>query len=398
MTKPRTALLFLFFLLVFLTPSRDSRADTADCPIRVSVITCGTGNALYSYFGHTAIRITDSARNMDLVYNYGTFDFDDPDFYLKFAQGKLLYFISYSDYPSFKSEYVQDHRSLSEQVLRLNCEQKSALEEFLAWNALPQNMFYRYDFFLDNCTTRIRDIFPAYLGKGFSWNEPHDPGRVSFRQAINRYLARDPWTGLGINLLLGSGTDQLLSPQTSMFLPDSLMHYLGRATLEGKPLVKQTRILYLPPRSSQGRTWLSPLVVFSLWLLLILWISWNAEHLNPYLIVALDGVFFFLTGILGILFLLMWFDTDHSMTKWNDNLLWAFPLNILLAFLLPGRKTIVKRYAALAAILTAFYLVGTWFLPQKPQPALIPVLLALLVRLTAVSRSKYPYRERVKLV
>ncbi|RYG03456.1 MAG: DUF4105 domain-containing protein [Chitinophagaceae bacterium] len=128
------------------------------CNLRVSILTCGPGEDLYSIFGHSAIRIMDASNGMDIVYNYGTMEFDDFSFYVKFTRGQMLYYLSYTDMNSFLYEYQVTKRSVTEQELRLTCEDKIRLFGALKLNATDENKYYNYSFLYDNCSTRIRDI------------------------------------------------------------------------------------------------------------------------------------------------------------------------------------------------------------------------------------------------
>jgi hypothetical protein len=139
-----------FFLLPLTSFAQDSSH------IRISLLTCTPGDELYSTFGHSALRVTDSSSVSDIVFNYGTFNFDDPGFYIKFIRGKLLYYVSTADFPDFKEEYQNTNRGMTEQVLNLSAPEKLALMHFVYNNAKEQNRYYQYDFFLDNCTTRLR--------------------------------------------------------------------------------------------------------------------------------------------------------------------------------------------------------------------------------------------------
>lgn len=125
--------------------------------LRISLLTCTPGEELYSTFGHSALRVTDSNAVTDLVYNYGTFNFDDEGFYLKFARGKLLYYVSVELFRDFAANYQYENRGITEQVLNLSGEEKIRMRHFLEENLQPQNRYYKYDFFFDNCTTRLRE-------------------------------------------------------------------------------------------------------------------------------------------------------------------------------------------------------------------------------------------------
>ena len=138
---------------------------TNNSQLKISILTCGSGEDLYSVYGHSAIRVVDSLRGTDVVYNYGTFNFGDPDFYMKFTRGKLDYYVNDEQYEGFVSMYQQDGRSVYEQVLELNSTDANAINDFLINNLKEENKYYKYDFLFDNCSTRLRDIFTKTFGK-----------------------------------------------------------------------------------------------------------------------------------------------------------------------------------------------------------------------------------------
>src|ERR1044072_1645516 len=140
-------IVFVFFLSIKLTAQNTTHT-------RISVITCGPGDELYSLFGHTALRIIDSVHHSDIVYNWGGFTFDQPNFYLKFMRGKLLYYSTADYYPEFMQEYIEENRGVYEQVLNLDSTSKQQIIEAIKYNMEGDNRFYKYDFLLDNCTTR----------------------------------------------------------------------------------------------------------------------------------------------------------------------------------------------------------------------------------------------------
>ena len=148
---------FLFCSLVAQHPA-DSIGNKTACHLRLSLLTCTPGTELYSTFGHSAIRVTDTSGKTDIIFNYGTFDFDDPAFFVKFVRGKLLYFVSIDEFENFLDQYNYEKRGITEQVLDLSCDVKKNLLIALHDNAKEENRYYKYDFVYDNCTTRIRDI------------------------------------------------------------------------------------------------------------------------------------------------------------------------------------------------------------------------------------------------
>ncbi len=155
---------------MFLSFLHPHTAQDTRCHTRISLLTCAPGEELYSTFGHTALRVIDSVAGSDIVYNYGTFDFDDPNFYMKFIRGKLDYFLSVNQFPDFMYEYQYFQRSVWEQEINLSCSEKQQLMSALALNMQGDNRKYKYDFIYDNCTTRVRDlIFGIITGQCCAW-------------------------------------------------------------------------------------------------------------------------------------------------------------------------------------------------------------------------------------
>ena len=146
-----------FFVLLFFLPAKIFAQDDS-CHLRISILTCSPGEELYSTFGHSAIRVTDSVSHNDIVYNYGTFNFDEPGFYTKFIRGKLSFYLSTDDFDSFISDYREEKRDITEQVLNLTCAEKYNVVMLLQTNMMALNRTYKYDFTFDNCTTRLRDL------------------------------------------------------------------------------------------------------------------------------------------------------------------------------------------------------------------------------------------------
>lgn len=353
------------------------------CHLRISLITVGTGNELYATFGHTAIRVIDSTDSEDYVFNYGTFDFDTPHFYWKFVRGKLMYSLSVAYFNDFMSEYYQEKRKVTEQVLNLTCAEKETIWQFLQNNYLPQNRDYKYDFLFDNCSTRIRDIFVRVFGPGWKYPNIVPEPELSFRTEINRYLSNKPWEKLGINLMFGKSTDDTMNSSQIMFIPDFLEKGVGSSTLNNKPLVESTQVLYDPGPQPDNSfpVYLEPLFWLVILAIFIVVISFNRQWLiSRKLLPWVDRCLFFLTGLLGLFLLFMWFGTDHGVCRWNFNLLWAFPLNIVYSFYVHKNTSGVRKYAGWVILLCFFLLFGWYVLPQQLPLAVLPIIAMLFVR------------------
>jgi hypothetical protein len=364
------ALVIFFFL-----SSSISFAQADPGRLRVSLLTCAPGDELYSIFGHTALRITDTTAQTDLVYNYGTFDFDDPDFYSKFVKGKLDYFLSVATLPDFLYEYQATRREVTEQVLQLSNAQKTALRNALLKNMEGNNRFYKYDFLRDNCTSRVSNLLLNYAGMHV--NRPLVRPGTSFRDMIHEYLDRGNmgWTKLGMDLLMGSPADKAVSIRESMFLPDYLMHGADSAT----GLVMQRQVMPFGTQQKAARVpW--PLITFSAIATIILLLSFSRNHRAVAFTRVADLFLFLLTGMIGCLLLFTWFGTDHASFKFNYNLLWALPTNLPAALLMVWAPLRVKKYFLAASLVYGLVLITWYWLPQQLNPALIPVVLLLFLR------------------
>lgn len=372
-------MLFSLFVLVFCSWRSKSFAQDSS-HIRISLLTCTPGDELYSTFGHSAIRVTDTSSRSDIVFNYGTFNFDDPGFYIKFIRGKLLYFVSTTDFDSFQNEYQTTNRGITEQLLNLSATEKIALKDFLYNNAKEPNRYYQYDFFLDNCTTRIRDIIVKYK-TNYPPLKPVMPANTRFRQAIHQYLDNGGkyWSKLGIDLLLGAPTDAVMTTNQTQFLPDNLMKALDSSN-QNRQLVVSTNQLYPFTATNNKQSFFTPMIIFSILFLAIQLISLSSNKKASSFLYGFDGLLFFLTGAIGILFVFMWTSTDHSMVKNNFNLIWAWPPHIIFAFFINSKKKWVKKYFAVTIFGMLIVLLSWLFLPQQMNNALLPIVLLLLSR------------------
>jgi hypothetical protein len=351
------------------------------CALRISLLTCSPGEELYSTFGHTAIRVADRSTGTDIVYNYGTFDFDDPNFYAKFVRGKLLYYVSRENFTDFVGTYRQENRSVSEQMLNLSCDEKARMQRALFDNLQGNNKYYKYDFLFDNCTTRARDMVLRNSPPGMRTSAIIGPGPVTFRDHLHVYLDRGHmnWSELGIDILLGSKLDRPMTNAEAMFLPDFLEKGLD-STREGSRNEVISKTLISPRASVNPESGLSltgPRTV--LWGLLFFFaaIAFLPVPGKKSILAVADSLLFLVTGLLGLLLVFMWTGTDHVVCRNNYNLLWALPTHVLFAFLGAKGSPTVRKYFLASAILSVLVLIGWNFLPQRFHPALLPVVILL---------------------
>jgi hypothetical protein len=375
MKKSIVRILFIIHFSLFIIHASFAQDSSH---LRISLLTCTPGDQLYSTFGHSAYRVIDSSSVTDIVYNYGTFNFDDKGFYMKFIRGKLLYYVSVEDFRDFKEQYQSTNRGITEQVLDLTPAEKITIQHFLNENLKEENKYYQYDFFLDNCTTRLRDILKKNHDSTFT-NKPVMPVGTTFRQAIYQYLDKGDkqWSKLGIDILLGQPCDGVMTPEQMQFLPDNLMKSLDSSDHH---LILSHENLYPINDESGKRSWFNPLVVFSLLLVGIALTSLSKNKFAERFLQGFDGLLFFFTGLLGIILIFMWFATDHSMTKNNYNLLWAWPTHIVIAFFVNSNKSWVKKYFALTSVALVLVLLAWFFLRQHLNISLLPFVLLLIYR------------------
>lgn len=380
MKKIITTFLSCLFSLFIIAQQSDSIVNNTGCDLRISLLTCSPGAELYSTFGHSALRVVDPSTNTDIIYNYGTFDFDDPDFYSKFTRGKLLYFVSIDRFENFLYQYQYEQRGITEQVLNLSCPEKEKLFAALKENAKEENKYYKYDFVYDNCTTRLRDIVLSGDNRKIEVKDVRSKDNVTFRNLIHEYLNKSHqyWSKLGIDILLGSPLDKHISNSEAMFLPDYLLKGFDSTTIDNKLLVSEKQEILKATAIPEKKPFFTPFILFTILFLAIVVLSFYGaarKFLN-----AFDVLLYFLTGSLGILLLFMWFGTDHQTCKNNFNLLWAFPPNLFISFFLFKKWKWVKYNFLINIILLTLLLILWKWLPQEMNNALLPVVALLLFR------------------
>ncbi|MDG1681742.1 MAG: DUF4105 domain-containing protein [Flavobacteriaceae bacterium] len=322
-------------------------AETKDYVI--SVLTIGPGSSLSDSFGHSAIRVQDKSKNYDLVFNYGVYDFNDPNFYSNFIKGYLNYSLGVSYYKDFKSSYISNNRSIKEQVLLLPDVLNKKIADRLIFNSKPENKNYRYDYFSNNCSTIIKDIIDESLIDYDYENDyiVENKGKNTYRNLIYENINKNSWGSLGIDICLGSYIDQEIDEKKNTFLPEYLFEYLNSSyykhpDLSNKiKLVKKNNFINYENKEFQNlnsnNLFYSPLFIFIIISSFLLFLS--LRDLNNKVIHLILQSTHIITSAIGFLLLFLWFFTDHFTSAYNYNLLWANPLNIILIF-----KSINKKW------------------------------------------------------
>lgn len=351
---------------------------------QISLLTIEHGNDPYNIFGHSAIRVFDPRLNIDEVYNYGTFDFKTDNFTLKFLRGKLDYQLAIQPYAQFLRGYQYEKRAIVEQVLNLDAKSKADIYSFIRTNYEPENRLYLYDFFFDNCSTRIRDLFETELN-GYSI-QAQSIRTVTYRQLLDEYLQGLDWTDFGIDLIIGSVADANADHRQQMFLPDYLHDWTDKMAYENTDsqsvqLVKSEATV-LPLDTIQHKSyWITPVILFSFlaFIELLLFLFANKGSKRSGLLRFYDLLMYGILCLVSIVVAMMWFGTNHQACGDNYNLIWANPL-FLLVFVSyfwnnPGQKALF-----LSSVFLVLTLLLWTILPQQFHVAVIPIIVLYLFK------------------
>jgi Domain of unknown function (DUF4105) len=283
---------------------------------------------LYSTFGHTAIRINDYERDLDVVYNYGMFDFNEGSFYLKFVKGDLQYFVATTSYQEFLMEYQFSQREVLEQTLNLTPEKKQQLFEFLNSSLQSEDKYYTYKFIDRNCTTMVLDKLNLILGSEII--QKVDSKEPSYREVLNPYFENYFYYKFGISIIFGEKVDHKAE---KLFLPIELYNSLGKCNINGQKLVSSSDTIIKANRPKIEFNFLDS--IYFVATLLLLLVILNFKKIN--------NLYFAIMGLLGIFFCLVGFYSLHEELLWNYNALLFNPLLLLIAFLRKSKfKSILK--------------------------------------------------------
>lgn len=352
-----------------------------------SLLTASPGTAAYKHYGHTGIRFHDPEKPIDIVFNYGLFDFSSPNFLLRFVTGKTDYLVAPFSYYDFLLEYKMENRSVTEQVLNFNKDEISKLWNALVINIRPGNREYRYNFFYENCSTKPRDIIESTVnGKiDYQWEGKYK----SLREEVHHFTAKHPWTRFGIDFALGAKADDISNLRVQQFAPDVLMESFSKAVIVGnsndiRPLVKETtQLITIDTDLVIKSQWLpDPVLVMWLVFLITLFFTW-LEIKNKKQNLILNSVLYTVAGLLGLVIAFLVFLSEHPTTEVNYQLLWLNPVYLIYLPGLLSRRFRRRRSFLIMSLmipLQVYALAGTLFLPQVIHPASYPLLMALMLR------------------
>ena len=352
----KLCLLPLLLLFGLFTSSHLIAQDSSKAALQISILTCAPGEDVYTAWGHTAIRIIDSSKQTDIVYNFGTFDFDTPNFLLEFIKGNLNYFLSADNFQNFILEYQYYGRSIKEQVLVLSDVEKINWQNALLKNLEGNNRYYLYNFITDNCTTRVKDGFYQFA------NTQVPPSNIkSFRTHVVEapYQQGIPWIGLGIDVLLGAVSDQAPTALQAGFLPDLFFEQLAAQAKHIASTQNYDFTKTVPVQPTDPVYYIIGLIMVYLFVG-----KWNARWT---MIAAkiIDVSLLFIFGLGGLLLLYMSVFSKHTACHNNFNIAWIHPfyfIALIFYFIKPIWAGYLGRLFMTATI--GLILISYW-LPQS---------------------------------
>ena len=352
--------------------------------LTISLLTCEPSNSqIYTAWGHTAVRVQDPVLGIDIVFNYGIFSFDElGKFIYKFVKGETDYMLGVGTYQRSKREAAHKNAYLYEQELNLTDAEKVKILNALFENAKPENRYYRYNFFFDNCATRPRVLIEESMDSEI--NYPESTNQRTYRDIIHELLKDMKWYTLGIDLCMGSPTDEVVTGKDILFLPVELMNSFDKSTkANGEAFVKSKEIIYTPINQEEEKDFASciPPIVAS-WILLFLilihtffYSTWGKGDK------WFDALLFGVAGLVGFAIFLLSFFSEHPCTFPNFNLLWINPLQLIFAFSLISKKgeEWKRKFHLLNLGLICVTLLLGWTV-QRFNPCCIPLMLCLALR------------------
>ena len=378
----RKILLILLSLFILQVYAQENKEESAQ--YHISILTIGPGNSLSDAFGHSGIRVIDEINNYDIVFNYGVYDYNAPNFYGNFVKGRPIYSLGLNNYENFYKNYVNQSRQIIEQKLDLSEYQKRIFVNKLITNSKEANKFYEYNYFENNCSTKIADLFNEILEEDIKNEDLHkiNVSTNSYRKLVYENINPNSWGALGIDICLGAVIDKNINSKDELFLPYNLKSYfdqLGNSNIRNGNLVT-TSVLF-GEYSKYTETLISP-VYFLLILSLIIILITYIDYLRRTRSILLDSIVLIITGIIGLLLIYLWFFSNHTASGWNYNLLWAIPFNLILfiELLKSKQKKWVISYLKLIVIMLLLMCLHWVVGVQVFNISLISLILALIIR------------------
>jgi len=341
--------------------------------LTIYLVTMGNGTRIWERFGHNAIRIVDATNRTDSVYNWGTFDFAQPHFLRRFMTGNTLYWMQGDDMPRTLEVYQYTNRSVWAQELDLTPAERLAVRDFIVWNARPENRYYRYDYYLDNCSTRVRDLIDRVVGGQVKQAMTSHLTNTTYRFHTQRSFQFDPAVALGTNIGLGEVADRRINEWEESFLPGRLMDHIRDVRIRDSngavhPLVKAEQQLFRangPPEPRQPPDEMVRNLAIGLAVAVLLGVLARGASAGKRAarigFATLATIWTAANGILGVILIVGWTATRHVFMARNENLLQFDVLSLALAVVLPlavARARAVRLARTLSIVVAAIAFVG----------------------------------------
>ena len=330
-------------------PSRTDKVRSISDSAKFYLVTCEPAKEIYERFGHSGIRVYDPITKIDEVFHWGLFSFDTPNFVGRFISGNTDYQMGVYSTKFFLPQYVERGSSVYAQELNLTSKQKHALWAKLWDNYRPENRKYRYNFIYDNCATRpYQMILDAYAGNVVS---SVDLGEITYRDIINKYVAPNTLYNLGINLIVGSEADRVISVEECVSFPLYTQFVLDHTKIidTNENVVVETEILHQAEFKLQyiNTTAYNAFDIIAVILTLICIIFYMRK--KGYMPV-LTQVILIISGLVGVIIAYLWFCSHHPLVDNNYNILWCNPLNLIFGILLFTKRTFIPKAKMIIAI------------------------------------------------
>ena len=375
----------LLFLLLLLVPAK-AQIKLSD-EAQISILTAAPSDeAVFTLYGHTAVRVKDSLHKIDLVFNYGIFDFSKPNFIYRFTKGENDYKLAAYNFQHYIIEYQMRGSEVTEQVLNFTPDEINKVWNALYINVQPENCVYRYNFFFDNCATRPVAIVEEQVDGKIKYNNPPEP--QTFRDLINYCTRNNSWLTFGCDLALGSPTDRVATPHEMMFLPVYLKEEFDKATIvnpdgtERKLVKSTTRLAEELTDDDQGeKEWFTPMLCSMIIFLLVSLITYMEWKKKTYFRLV-DCILFLLAGVAGTVLFFLCFISTHPCIWPNWSIVWLQPFDLVAVILFAvkkyGKAAYYYHFINFAAL--TLLLAGWYFIPQHLNIAFIPLVATLWLR------------------
>jgi hypothetical protein len=345
---------------------------------RISVLTCGTGNESYSLFGHTAIRVSDLDNNLDVVYNYGAFDFDTPNFVMQFTKGDLNYFIVNNRYEDFINQYNYERRDVFEQELNIPLALKQKLYANLAQSLLSEERLYQYKFIDNNCTSKVVDVINKTLNSKVITKKTDTD--QTYRSILFPYFDNHFYEKFGTSIVFGTKVDQM---GTKIFLPFELLKSLKLIQYQNQPLCKESKTI-ISFEKEIPTSWWNNAYTYVLFLGFVILINKK----------SIDYIYLAIIALLGLLFVFLGFYSSHQELGYNYNILLFNPIILLILYFWSTKNAKWTYRLSVFSIL----LIVLFFFIIITKAHLLIVMPILITNLVVLTRLAIKHKKRIPII